>query len=107
MWKILSSLLGAILVSAATLFIHPTTDERAMYGWEGPSGEYWLPRKVAGWPAPFMADNPNTSVLHDIGIEDDFRPGPFAGTVSFWFLIIDATRRSMTRVIRHLARHRP
>lgn len=59
-----------------------------MYGHEGKITQNWLPRKVAGWPAPFIADNPNTSVIHNVGVEDVFRLGPFIATLSFWFLFV-------------------
>lgn len=59
-----------------------------MYSTEGPLHLNWLPREVAGWPAPFLADDPGTSVAHKIGVEDAFRFGPFIATLSFWFLII-------------------
>ena len=80
----------ALAISVATAWIHPETDERAMYGHEGPVEQNWLPRQVAGWPAPFLVDNPNTSVPHKVGIEDTFRPGSFLGTLSFWFLVVSA-----------------
>ncbi len=77
---------GAMMLTTCSIFIHPATDERAMYGFEGPIEQNWLPRKSAGWPAPFFADSPHTSVVHKIGPEDDFRPGPFVATLSFWFM---------------------
>jgi hypothetical protein len=58
-----------------------------MYGHEGPFEQNWRPRKLAGWPAPYLADSPNKSVPHQLGPEDDFRPGPFLGMLSFWQLI--------------------
>lgn len=36
---------------------------------------------------PYLADNPNTSVRHTIGTEDQFRIGPFIATFSFWLLV--------------------
>ncbi len=64
-----------------------------MYGHEGPLEHNWLPREIAGWPAPYLADNPSTSVIHNVGFEDVFRPGPFVATLSFWFLVVSATGR--------------
>lgn len=58
-----------------------------MYGSEGQLDQIWLPREVAGWPAPFLADKPGISVPHKLGVEDAFRLGPFVGTLSFWFLV--------------------
>lgn len=98
MLKLLSLLAVALAISIATAWINPATDERAMYGFEGPLEQNWLPREVAGWPAPFLADSPNTSVIHKLGVEDDFRPGPFAGTLSFWFLVVSAAARLRRRV---------
>ncbi|KHL25787.1 hypothetical protein PK98_04010 [Croceibacterium mercuriale] len=83
----------ALVASLATAWISPATDERAMYGLEGPLEANWRSRKVAGWPAPFLADDPGTSVPHHIGLEDTFRPGPFIATFSFWFLVISAVVR--------------
>lgn len=93
MSKSLSSVLVALTISIATGWINPRTDERTMYGHEGPMKHNWLPREVAGWPAPFLADNPGTSVIHNVGVEDVFRPGPFVATWSFWFLVVSVLRR--------------
>jgi hypothetical protein len=57
------SLLLALAITIGTAWINPATDERTMYGHEGPAEQNWLPREVAGWPAPYLADNPNTSVF--------------------------------------------
>jgi hypothetical protein len=86
-----STLLLALTLTVGSLWFSTHTDERAMYGHEGPAEQNWLPRKLAGWPAPYLADNPNTSVPHQIGPEDDFRPGPFVATLSFWLLVSLAT----------------
>lgn len=78
---------SALLLTIASAWIPSRTDERAQYGSEGPPEENWLPRELAGWPAPYLADNPNTSVPHNVGLEDNFRPGPFVATLSFWVLV--------------------
>ena len=78
---------AAALLTCASAMIHPTSDERAMYGFEGPLEQNWLPRVVAGWPAPFLADSPDTSVPHQIGPEDHFRPGPFLADLGFWAVV--------------------
>jgi hypothetical protein len=93
MSRVLPRLIFALAITIATIWINPATDERTMYGHEGPVEQNWLPREVAGWPAPFLADNPNTSVIHDVGPEDNFRPGSFVATLSFWFLAIAASGR--------------
>lgn len=87
MKRALATAFVALLLTIASASINPTTDERAMYGLEGPLEQNWLPREVAGWPAPFMADSPGISVAHVIGPEDDFRAGPFLASFSFWFLV--------------------
>jgi predicted cobalt transporter CbtA len=74
-----------------------------MYGHEGPIEQNLQPREVAGWPAPYLADNPHTSVIHKIGIEDNFRVGSFIATFSFWFLVSLAVARIMKR----FGRNRP
>lgn len=78
----------ALLLTSASTVIHPTSDEMAMYGFEGPLEQNWLPRELAGWPAPFLADSGETSVPHQIGPEDDFRPGPFVADLAFWALVV-------------------
>ena len=88
----------ALAITVATGWITRLTDERAMYGTEGPVEQNWLPREVAGWPAPFIADDPGTSVIHQIGVEDDFRTGPFVATWSFWLLVMLAIGRIWRRV---------
>jgi hypothetical protein len=80
------------------------SDERAMYGHEGPMEENLQPREVAGWPAPYLADNPHTSVIHQLGIEDNFRVGPFIATFSFWLLVSLAVARAGRRVAREKTR---
>ena len=62
-----SALLFALFLTAASLWVPSRSDERAMYGHEGPLEQNWLSRELAGWPAPYLADNPNTSVPHQIG----------------------------------------
>lgn len=104
MIKTLSSLFLALVISIATAWINPITDERTMYGHEGPLEYNWLPREVAGWPAPFLADNPSTSVIHDVGAEDTFRPGPFVATLSFWFLTVLAGGRTLGWILRKMSR---
>lgn len=78
---------AAMLLTCTSALIHPESDERAMYGLEGPLQQNWLPREVAGWPAPFLADSGETSVPHQIGPEDDFRPGPFVADLAFWAIV--------------------
>jgi hypothetical protein len=97
MRKQLACLLAAFLLTISTAWINPPTDERAMYGLDGSLEENWKPRAVAGWPAPYLADSPNTSVLHQVGPEDVFRPGPFAATISFWYLVVLAALRIFRR----------
>ena len=96
---------GASILTVASARINPPTDERAMYGWEGPPELNWKSRRVAGWPAPYLADSPHTSVIHKIGIEDDFRPGPFVATFSFWLLVTLALARLLGRIGRKGAPH--
>jgi hypothetical protein len=88
---------GALVLTIGSAWITPPTDERAMYGHDGPVEENLQPREVAGWPAPYLADNPNTSVLHKVGVEDNFRPGPFIATLSFWLLVSLAVARLFLR----------
>lgn len=93
---LLAKLMAAFVLTVASSWVTPSTDERAMYGFEGPLEQNWLPREVAGWPAPFLADNPGTSVIHKVSlVEDDFRLGPFVATLSFWFLAVAAIGRAL------------
>lgn len=85
--------LFALVLSGATVWIHPATDEKALYALEGSLDQNHLPREVAGWPAPFLADDPGTSVIHKIGVEDVFRPGSFIATWCFWLVVVSAMRR--------------
>jgi hypothetical protein len=95
--------LGALVLTIGSAWITPPPEERAMYGHEGSMEENLQPREVAGWPAPYLADSPHTSVTHQVGIEDDFRAGPFVATFSFWLLISLA----VARLIRRSAGERP
>lgn len=87
----------ALMLTMASAWINPPTDERAMYGHEGLLEQNLLPRKVAGWPAPFIADSTVTSVIHQIGVEDDFRAGPFIATWSFWLMLVLFVRKLTTQ----------
>jgi hypothetical protein len=93
-------LLLALLMTLLSALIQDTTVEVASYGGEGPVSEYLYPRPVAGWPAPFLADNPATSVIQQIGVEDDFRPWSFVADIAFWYL----TSAGLWLVIRRLSR---
>ena len=97
MLKPILTLGTALMISFATLAMNVPTDERAMYGHEGPLEQNLQPREIGGWPAPFLADNPHTSVPHQLGVEDNFRLGPFVGTLSFWILFIQAIFRLARR----------
>lgn len=93
---------AALLLTCASAVIHPASDERAMYGLEGPLEQNWLPRELAGWPAPFLADSGETSVPHQIGPEDTFRPGPFVADLGFWALVVLGVLR-LWRLLRRQA----
>jgi hypothetical protein len=41
---------------------------------KNPNGYCYEPLPIAGWPFPFLYDSPGTSVLGQLGLEDDFRP---------------------------------
>lgn len=47
MLRVLLSLIFALAITIGTIWINPTTDERTMYGHEGPVEQNWLPREVA------------------------------------------------------------
>jgi hypothetical protein len=95
MIRIVALWLTALVLALGSTIVHPNTDERAMYGSEGPWELNWKPRVVAGWPAPFLADSPSTSVPYKIGVEDEFRPGPFLATWSFWLIVTLAGSRAL------------
>jgi hypothetical protein len=88
MLTIFFRVIAAFVLTIASASINSSTDERAMYGNMGPPEQNWQPREVAGWPAPYLADSPGTSVIHEVGLEDEFRPGSFIATLSFWFVVI-------------------
>lgn len=90
----------ALLVTLFSVSIHDTTSEIAFYGGEGTVAEYLYARPVGGWPAPFVADNPGTSVILHLGLEDNFRLGSFVADVAFWYL----TSAGLWMIIRCLRR---
>ncbi|RYZ73614.1 MAG: hypothetical protein EOP09_01620 [Proteobacteria bacterium] len=94
MLKPIALAFAALAISVATISIRPPSDERAIYGTEGSAEQNAPLREVAGWPAPFIADDPGSSVTHRIGLEDNFRFGPFVATWSFWFLALCAVANS-------------
>ncbi|MFD1787561.1 hypothetical protein ACFSC3_08250 [Sphingomonas floccifaciens] len=87
----------ALTLTIASVAIEPRSDERAMYGFDGPLEQNWKPRELGGWPAPFVADDPATSVPHKLGIEDEFRPGAFVATLSFWLTAISIAEGAVCR----------
>lgn len=90
----------ALLVTLLTVTIHDTTSEVASYGGEGALSEYLYPRPVGGWPAPFLADSPGTSIILQVGIEDQFRLGPFIASLAFWYLVLSAALNLAVRTKR-------
>jgi len=94
---------AALILTIASAAVPWHSDEQIMYGYEGPVEQNLLRRKLAGWPAAYIADNPNTSVPHQIGPEDNLRPGAFVGTLSFWFLVASF----LASLIRKARRKRP
>lgn len=80
--------LAALGLTLASAKVVTTGDEVAQYGGEGTVSEMFKPRELGGWPAPYLADSTATSVPHQIGLEDDFRPGPFVASFAFWLLIV-------------------
>jgi hypothetical protein len=44
---------------------------------DNPSGYCFRQLPAGGWPVAFIYDSPGTSVLGVLGMEDDFKPGPF------------------------------
>lgn len=97
MIRLAATALAAVLLTMASLAVVTTNGERTMYGYEGGVSENFRPREQAGWPAPFLADSPDTSVVHQIGPEDELRPGNLVATLSFWLLVVIALRRFLRR----------
>ena len=65
------------------------------------------PALHAGWPAPFMTDDPNVSVPGQIGLgEDHFAWGPFVADVAFYALILALVIRLARRWRAALRRRR-
>lgn len=48
----------------------------------------YIPALGAGFPLPYLVDNPQVSVPNAVGLfEDDFRPGGFVLDVLFYFAL--------------------
>jgi hypothetical protein len=92
----------ATALTTASLTFQQRSTEVALYGGEGDLAENLRPRPVAGWPAPFVADSPATSVLFQIGVEDDFRGGPFVADLAFWYLFVAILARLIGAGLRRL-----
>lgn len=88
MLNVLIRIIAAFVLTIASAWINPSTDEYVAYGNMGLPEQNWQPREVAGWPAPYLADRPGISVIHQVGFEDELRPGSFMATLSFWFVVI-------------------
>ena len=91
------AIVTALGIAGATTAVTTVSSEHAMYGWEGPVEQNWRPRELGGWPAPFLADSPDTSVPHQLGLEDDFRFWGFVATWSFWYVVVAAIGRAAKR----------
>ncbi|WP_296680061.1 hypothetical protein [Novosphingobium sp.] len=88
MIQVLLRAAAALLLTLCSLLVVSNNGERTMYGHEGLLNDNFLPREQAGWPAPFLVDSPDTSVLHKVGLEDDLRPFNLLASYSFWLLIV-------------------
>jgi hypothetical protein len=69
---------------------------------DNPSGFCYRGLPAGGWPFAFLYDSPATSVLDQLGLEDDFKAG--------WFLIdaaIFGALPAAAAVAFRLRRHRP
>lgn len=91
--------LAALILTLCSLAVVTTNGERTMYGYEGGVAENLRPREQAGWPAPYLVDSPDTSVIHQIGVEDDLRPGNLLATWAFWLLVVLALTRVRRAII--------
>jgi hypothetical protein len=68
---------------------------------DNPNGFCYGPEPVGGWPFAFLYDDQATSVIGQLGPEDDFRPG--------WFLADMATFGTLATLVAvavHLLRRR-
>lgn len=90
----------AFLMTLLSLLVQDSDVEVASYGSEGNVADYLYPRPVAGWPAPFLADNPGTSVILQLGVEDNFRLWPFVADVGFWCWVVFLASKSGARIVR-------
>ncbi|WP_294357960.1 hypothetical protein [uncultured Sphingomonas sp.] len=82
-------LAAALAVTSLSVVVQDDRGNVASYGSEGGLSQV-QPRIEGGWPAPFLADDPATSVPHKLGAEDVFRPGSFIADTAFWYLIVGA-----------------
>ncbi|WP_026325779.1 hypothetical protein [Sphingomonas sp. Mn802worker] len=82
-------LAAALVLVGISVGVQDDTGGVAVYGSEGGLSQV-RPRIEGGWPAPFLADDPATSVPHKLGAEDVFRPGAFLADLAFWYLLVGA-----------------
>lgn len=82
-------LAAALAVTSLSVVVQDDRGNVASYGSEGGLSQV-QPRIEGGWPAPFLADDPATSVPHKLGAEDVFRPGSFIADTAFWYLLAGA-----------------
>jgi hypothetical protein len=83
--------LAANAITVASVNVQGTDDEQASYGnMCGPMSDQDCnePLLKAGFPFAYLADSPATSVHHQLGIEDDFRPLSYAADVGFYMALI-------------------
>ena len=94
----------AIALATASVVVQRSDTEVAAYGSEGSIEEQVRPRIVGGWPAPFLADSPATSVPCKLGMEDDLRLGALIADIALWYLLLEIVAR-LARMARRRARY--
>lgn len=78
----------AFALAAASVWYQQVGPERMVEGegWCTTPAPCAVPVLGAGFPFPWMVDNPQVSVPNAIGVgEDDFRPGAFLMDALFYF----------------------
>ncbi len=92
-------LLGIALSLVSVMYQRPAA-ELAQYGTECSIDQWqhcWAPVTSGGFPFAFLFDSTATSVLYQLGVEDEFRWWPFAMNVWIYALLCAVTLRIMRR----------
>lgn len=91
--KLMTSLVLAFCLTAASAFYQRPSGEIVQVATEcGSPAACFASPLAGGFPLVYIVDSPSTSVLNQLGPEDDFRVLPFAFDLWIYWILIFLSR---------------